>query len=136
MNILKGFGLAIITASLMGCIDPNTIEASTTPINSASEVNRAQQLVSERMRDPEATRFKPEYQAYRTSVGDIIVCGTLNGKNAMGGYVGYKPYYVRIRNGSIQAFSTVSENDEYSFELNEIQTACADAAAGTIMVGS
>ena len=120
----------------MGCMDPNTIEASTKPINSASEVKRAQQLVSERMRDPEATRFKPEYQAYRTNVGDIIVCGTLNGKNAMGGYVGYKPYYVRIRNGSIQAFAIVSENDEYNIEINEIRRKCADAAAGTIMVQS
>jgi hypothetical protein len=136
VNILKCFGLVIITAGLMGCVDPNTFEASTTPISSASEVNRAQQLVAERMRDPEATRFKPEYQAYRTNVGDIIVCGTLNAKNAMGGYVGYKPYYVRIRNGIIQVFNTVSESDEYNFELNTVQTGCSDAATGTIMVMS
>lgn len=29
------------------------------------------------------------------------VCGTLNAKNRMGGYVGVKPFYALIRHGSV-----------------------------------
>ena len=123
--------------SLMGCVtpvNPNTVEGTTTPIVSTSVVKEAQRLVSDRMRDPEATRFKPEYQAYKTNVGDTIVCGTVNGKNAMGGYVGYKPFYVRIRNGSIQAFLSIPENDEYNFHQKDVLNACSEAASGKILV--
>lgn len=126
-------GLAAL--SVAGCV-MNTIEAQTTPTNNRAIIQTAEALVAERMRDPEATRFRDEKSAYMTSAGDYIVCGTLNAKNAMGGYVGYKPYYVRIRNGSIVAFQIPSESDEYNIVLNAVNQTCLDAAAGKVMVSS
>lgn len=136
MKLSKIVTVSIFFFSLIGCINPNDTEANTTPTTSASVINRAQELVSDQMRDPEATRFKSEYTAFTTSFGDTIVCGTLNGKNAMGGYVGYKPYYVRIRNGVIQAFHIVPENDEYKVTLNDIVQVCSEAANGKVMVSN
>ncbi|MEO3480667.1 hypothetical protein AAFO90_23800 [Phaeobacter sp. CAU 1743] len=114
----------------------NHIEAETTPVKDPRVVATAKTLVAERMRDPEATRFKQNFQAYRTKQGDYIVCGTLNAKNAMGGYVGYKPFYVRMRNNQIEAFKLPSETDEYNIMLNNVRKTCSDAAAGMLMVGS
>ncbi len=133
-NGLKLVAFCIGGALLSACV--NTIEAVTTPTNDPGVKRLAETLVAERMRDPEATRFKPQYSAYQTQQGDYIVCGTLNAKNAMGGYVGYKPYYVRIRNNQIAALRLPSENDEYGIELNQVRQACSDAATGKLMVGS
>jgi len=88
------------------------------------------------MRDPEATRFKSDFSAYQTSVGDYIVCGTLNAKNAMGGYVGYKPFYMRIRNNSIEALVLPSENEYAAALANQVREACANAATGKVMTSS
>ena len=127
------FGLSVL--AMAGCVI-NNVEAETAPIKDPAVIQLAQQLVSGQMRDPEATRFKNEYSAYKTKQGDYIVCGTLNAKNAMGGYVGYKPFYVRIRNREVAAFAIPSENDQYNVAVNAVRKTCSDAAAGKVMVSS
>ena len=82
--------------TLSACVYPNTVAVTTTPTDDKRQVKAVQSLVADRMRDPEATRFKDDAVVYVTSAGDVIVCGTVNAKNAMGGYVGYKPYYARL----------------------------------------
>ena len=125
---------AVAIMLLVGCM--NTIEAPTTPTRNALVIKQAQVLVADKMRDPEAVRFKPEVNAYTTSVGDTVVCGTMNAKNAMGGYVGYRPYYARIRNGKVEALRTVPEDDEYGISQGAVETSCREAAAGLVMVSS
>lgn len=134
MKIRAYFATVLAVGSLAACV--NNIEVQTTPARGSAVFEQAKVLVAERMRDPESTRFKPEYTAYKTSAGDTIVCGTVNAKNAMGGYVGYRPFYVRIRNGAVAALQVPSETDTYGITLSEIKKACADAASGTIMVGN
>lgn len=129
------FGFSVI--ALSGCM--NNIEATTSPVNPSKErqvVSLAKTLVADKMRDPEATRFKESFQTYQTNRGDFVVCGTVNGKNAMGGYVGYKPFYARIRNNTLVAFQLPSESDEYGIVLNAVKKSCADAATGKLMVSS
>ena len=129
--------LIATTLTLAGCMNTiNTIEATTTPIRSNAVFAEAKRLAADKMRDPEAARFKSEYTAYRSSAGDTIVCGTMNGKNAMGGYVGYKPFWIRVRNGNVMSFRVPSEGDDSGFEAQAITKNCADASAGTIMVSS
>lgn len=128
------FCAAVATVVLTGCV--NNIEAQTSPVESTALFNQTKMLVAERMRDPEATRFKSEYAAYKTQQGDYVVCGTLNAKNAMGGYVGYKPFYARLRNNQLESFIIPSENDQYGMVLNQVKQVCADAAAGKIMISS
>ncbi|NIZ14724.1 hypothetical protein [Phaeobacter sp. HF9A] len=134
MRIKNIFSLVLIGGLLVACV--NNIEAQTVRVTDPGLFNLAKKLVSEKLRDPEATRFKPEYNAYKTSSGDFIVCGTLNGKNAMGGYVGYKPFYVRIRNGQVESFLLPSETDEYGFALGAVRKVCTDAANGKVMLSS
>ena len=128
--------LLTLTALLLSACVMNTIEAETVPIKDRAVIEKAKGLVADRMRDPEATRFKDDVSAYMTKQGDYIVCGTLNAKNAMGGYVGYKPFYVRIRGGAVAAFTVPSEMDEYNIQLNAVIKSCADAAKGKVMVSS
>ncbi|GIT95582.1 hypothetical protein JANAI62_22050 [Jannaschia pagri] len=54
------------------------------------------------LRDPESLRFR-HAEGFRTVTGDRIVCGEYNAKNGFGGYVGYQPYYVRLRQDQVAA---------------------------------
>ena len=126
--------LSLTGILLAGCI--NTIPIETKPLRSSKIFSQAKALAADRLRDPEATRYKDEYTAYQASNGDIIVCGTLNAKNAMGGYVGYKPFYVRMRDGNLAAFNLPSASDDYGYEARQIRQACSDAATGNIMISS
>lgn len=52
-------------------------------------IGRAKKIVADGMRDPEATRFR---DVRRGRSGKV--CGLVNAKNAMGGYVGYTEFVV------------------------------------------
>lgn len=132
LNKLKMIGLILAILGMAGCL--NVVEATTYPVRSDSVFEEAKRLAADQLRDPEAARFKSDYEAYRTSTGETIVCGTLNGKNAMGGYVGYKPFWIRIRNGVVMAFKMPSASDDYGYEAQSILGKCAEARAGTVMV--
>ena len=134
MKYASIIALITTTFTLAGCL--NTIEVTTTPNRSKAVFAEAKRLAADKMRDPEATRFKSEYKAYRSSAGDTIVCGTMNGKNAMGGYVGYKPFWIRIRNGNAVSFQIPGEGDDYGLAAQAITKNCSDASSGTVMVGS
>ena len=132
MKYYKIIGLITSSIILTGCY--NNVPITTKPIKSDAVFSEAKRLAADRMRDPEATRFKPEYKAFETNKGDTIVCGTLNGKNAMGGYVGYKPFYIRIRNGVAQAFNLPGEDDEYGNVLKAVNQGCNEASSGSMKV--
>lgn len=132
---MRFIGMGAVAALLLaGCVE--NIEAETKPINDSRVIALAKRLVADRMRDPEATRFKNEFSSFQTKQGDYIVCGTVNGKNAMGGYVGYKQFYARIRNNSLEGFILPDGNDGYGVTARRVADACRDAASGKIMVGS
>lgn len=111
-NSMKKYLLLASVVFIAGCES-----VSTTPIQSAPNFQRiAEDAVRESMKDPESVRFKDTYQAYQLSNGDVAVCGEVNGKNSYGGYTGYTPYYVRIKNGqayrmhAMEASGSVCDN--------------------------
>jgi hypothetical protein len=128
--------LSSVALALSGCVGADTIEITTQPVKNASVFSSAKTLIADRMRDPEATRFKPEYAVYNTSAGDYIVCGTVNAKNAMGGYVGYTPFYARIRNNAIAILKLASGDEDRAATEAFVIDACSDAASGKMMVSS
>ena len=132
MNNLLKFAILGAAVVMSGCV-ANDVEMTTTPTNSSELYNKAKVLVADRMRDPEATRFKDDYVAYTTNTGDEIVCGTVNAKNAMGGYVGYKTFYIRMSGNTVKHLNLASEDDQYGMQANAITKACNDAATGRIM---
>ncbi|CUH60213.1 hypothetical protein [Thalassobacter stenotrophicus] len=133
---MKKLFLLPFLLTVSACVDPNTIEVTTTPTNDQRHVKAVQSLVADKMRDPEATRFKDDAVIYQTSAGDIIVCGTVNAKNAMGGYVGYKQYYARLRGNTLVSFHVPSEGDDAGIGMKWVTTACTQAASGKMKVSS
>ncbi|WP_371154164.1 hypothetical protein [Jannaschia sp. 2305UL9-9] len=83
----------IIAAS--ACVATEPVSVSPAPL-SPSDLALAEGYIRETLRDPDGARFRrPE--GFRTGQGDRIVCGEYNATNGFGGYVGYTPYYIRIR---------------------------------------
>ncbi|WP_023628574.1 hypothetical protein [Pseudomonas soli] len=62
-----------------------------------SDIDRAREAVSEQLTDPSSAQFRNE-----RSKKDGWVCGEVNSKNAMGGYVGFKRYTVIWKDGGGQ----------------------------------
>ena len=125
---------ALTSLALLGCV--NNVPVTTTYVSDSNIISMAKSLVADQLRDPEATKFKEDVSVYLTSAGDYIACGTLNGKNAMGGYVGYKPFYARIRNGRVERLLLPSPDDKYGFEQKQIVEVCNKAATGSVNVSS
>ncbi len=66
-----------------------------------------QTAVARDLIDPDSARFRDPYAAKTTlTKADVtknvtVVCGEVNAKNRMGGYVGFEPYAVIIENGKV-----------------------------------
>lgn len=66
-----------------------------------SDIDKAREAVSERLKDPESAHFRNE----RVVGEDRFVCGEVNAKNSAGGYVGFSSYAaLRQDDGSYVAF--------------------------------
>lgn len=70
----------------------------------------AKRLVIERLKDPESARFQDI-----TRRSDDEVCGQVNAKNAMGGYVGHKWFW--IKNGQTNSPTVLLDSDAKLAEL-------------------
>jgi len=130
LAVLGAFGLS-------GCMNVNTLQVNSSPSkNPTKAFSKAKVLFADKMRDPEATRFKPNHTVYDLSNGDQVVCGTANAKNAMGGYVGYKPFYVRLRGDRVMASKYPDSTDAKVVQAiaTHIYQTCNEAAFGTIMI--
>ena len=130
--LLAVLGLFGLTGG-MTPVNINTLQVNSAPSKNSTKVfSKAKVLFANKMRDPEATRFKPNRTVYDLSNGDQIVCGTVNTKNAMGGYVGYKSFYVRLRDDRIMT-SMYSDSTDSTMAMNVLKGS-NDAASGTIMI--
>lgn len=93
----------VVALLLAGCV-----QVTSEALSSANprQVALAKSAVQNIMKDPESTRFRNGYQAYQFSNGDTVICGSVNAKNSYGGYVGYKPFYVRLRGEEVMRVNT------------------------------
>lgn len=83
--ILRGAGLAVVAFSLIGCAE-----------------REAKQAVAAEMRDPDAAQFR---SIWSSSNG---VCGEVNGKNAFGAYVGFRPFIYNRSTKSVSVLDLTS----------------------------
>lgn len=81
--------------------------------------SQAREAVKERLRDPESARFKD----LKIGRNDTIVCGEVNAKNAMGGYVGARPFYFAGGDEPKAEISSGPNDDAVNFM---IRTLCND----------
>ena len=49
-----------------------------------------QRFIAKRLKDPDSAQFGDDYVSYK--IGAPVVCGTVNAKNAFGGYTGPERY--------------------------------------------
>ena len=68
-----------LTAALAGCGE--------------NRIKQAQKLVMDGLTDPASAMFKDDSERPQKD-GSVAVCGQVNAKNRMGGYVGYRMYIV------------------------------------------
>ncbi|ADU71558.1 hypothetical protein [Pantoea sp. At-9b] len=75
-------------------------------------VKFGESLVKQTLKDPESAKFNSYYRSFGDGVG--YVCGDVNAKNAYGGYVGSRKYYVHltVRDNKVVDNSTVKIIDE------------------------
>ncbi len=93
----------LICAALVGCAE--TVPVAAVPGTAAApEVAQARALVVYDFFDPSSPLFRNE-RVYALENGDKVICGEVNGKNRMGAYVGFSPFYIRygIEAGEVAA---------------------------------
>jgi hypothetical protein len=73
---------------------------TTAPVRAAPRQDRAvitrfERAVAKGMRDPESTRFEDSRLVYNDR-GRLALCGSINAKNAFGGYVGFQTFFADV----------------------------------------
>ena len=83
---------------LAGCAP--TIQLSATSVGLSETIDRqARSLASYDLIDPASAQYR-NLNAYQLSNGDIAICGEQNGRNRLGGFVGFQPFYLRFTPGA------------------------------------
>jgi hypothetical protein len=85
---------------------------------------QAQTAVDAQLSDAPSSFYRMT-AAYRTAAGDYVVCGEVNAKDKLGGYVGFTPFYVRFSTDRRRVVTKAVEIDRFAAPQG-----CARAAAG------
>jgi hypothetical protein len=102
----------------------NTMPVTTTPAPvSSAEMAFVTAGISDAMKDPDSALFR-KWRGFNLSNGDRVVCGEVNAKNSFGGYVGYEPFYIRLRGSDTLALLLDTQ----------AASACNEAATGSYKV--
>ena len=76
--------LAVTSAMVAGCADKEIDQAKK---HADKEIDQAKQQIESQLKDPQSAQYKQV-----TKFSENVVCGLVNAKNSMGGYVGFKPF--------------------------------------------
>ena len=88
----------LVVTVLVGCAP--TIQLSATSVALSETIDRqARSLASYDLFDPGSAQYR-NLNAYQLSNGDIAICGEQNGRNRLGGFVGFQPFYLRFTPGA------------------------------------
>lgn len=107
-------GTVVTALTLSGCGPKAPPEPSLEEkISSAAE-----EALKLKLKDPESAQFRNMYIKKTESEGLYAVCGELNAKNSMGGYVGFKPFLVfaKTETSEINIEGTYIDDNECSIK--------------------
>lgn len=116
---MKRLLLAFLVA---GCVNTQPVTTSRAAL-APDEIEFVRSGIADAMKDPGSAQFR-NWTAYNVSNGDRIVCGEVNAKNSFGAYVGFDPFYVRLRGRETISVQT----------SGAAVTGCNRAATGSMMV--
>lgn len=82
------------------------------PMTQSECLSIAEQAIADQLKDPSSAQFRNEAPCHtgysnnvpllgRSAQFGYIQDGEVNGKNGFGGYVGFRPYHVLMRNGVV-----------------------------------
>ncbi len=101
--------IAILFAGAATAQAVNPAQAALRPI--------AEKAIADQMLDPESTRFRWIDLPGPSLPGDAMECGQVNAKNTMGGYVGYRWFFVQIVSGGVVQSHVDSDGDDQAEKL-------------------
>ena len=121
----------ILLAPLAGCMPSPAPDVVSAPKRDLTEKEKAMiaPVVANQLKDPAAAQFR--WPKLVMAPGSAAYCGLVNGKNAYGGYVGFRPFLVRVEpsaDGPIKSVSFVALNqgvDEYGIDWSGADDGCA-----------
>lgn len=111
-------GLIVMTAScILGCASGPTQQQMANadygqPMSTAECLVIAHRVIASQLKDPGSAQFRNEAPCHNGYSNNVPLMGRraqfgymqdgeVNGKNAFGGYVGFAPYHVLIRDGAV-----------------------------------
>lgn len=97
--------------TLSACVTAANFAPMTVPQN---RLDAGLSSVRLKLRDPDAAQFRNirTYQSDSQAGGGIILCGLVNGKNAFGGFTGFKPFRASLTpQGALSTFYIQGEGD-------------------------
>lgn len=116
MKHWTGFGAMVAIAGMLtGCASaPSQRQMATAdygrPMTQSECLSVAEQAIASQLKDPSSAQFRNETPCHtgysknvpllgRSAQFGYLQDGEVNGKNSFGGYVGFRPYHVLVRNG-------------------------------------
>lgn len=119
---------------LAGCMNVNDtpVNARPAPVTAADR-GIIQSAIIDDMKDPAAAQTR-NLVAYDLSGGQgRAICGELNGKNAFGAYVGFQPFFLRVKDGKLVT-EYAGSGDPDDLDRFMAEKGCREAATGQMMV--
>ena len=119
MNSLRNIYMVAIAAAinLAGCASaPNQQEMTSADYGREMPAEEcktlAEQTISSKLKDPGSAQFRNEQPCFKGWMSSVPLLGMkaafgylqkgeVNGKNSFGGYVGFRPYMVLIKDGTV-----------------------------------
>lgn len=128
--------LVILAACLLlaACVDVNDTPVNTRPA-AMTDADRAhiQAAVIDDLKDPGSAQLR-RLQVYDLSDGQgRIICGEMNGKNSFGAYVGFQPFYLRVKDGAVVS-QYAGSGDADDIRTMRAAEGCRNAATGQMMI--
>ena len=104
---LRAVCLLLFSSVLASCVTDQTTSPSfkfhAPIVLTSAQEKTVRDSVASSLKDPQAARFG-KMIAGRSSDGEVMVCGLVNGKNSFGGYIGDKPFEgLLVANGQVFA---------------------------------
>lgn len=102
-------------AARLACFDKAPKTAAKAAKKPTDDAAPAKALLQRKMIDPESARYTDVFKVKTASEGDVV-CGIVNSKNRMGGYVGGKGFIYEPKLNRATIMATGDTDPDYSMQ--------------------
>lgn len=131
----KALTIATALFMLAGCAAQIPVTSQPTQITAQDRAMIDRALIQD-MKDPSSAQTR-NIEGFNLSNGDRVICGSINGKNSFGAYVGFRPFYLRYTppaspQAVLTSFSGGGTGTDYISAW--AADACRDARSGSYSI--